>query len=410
MDMTEETESPPSFRMASIASGIASCMKRKIFLQLGTDFFYPNMYIILVGPPAARKGTAIAPVRELLDRLGLPLAADESSRQKLIQFMEKSSDTFVDPMGIQYNHSSISIHASELTVTIGYNNMALLTDLNDWFDCKNSFIYSTLSRDDEEIINVWVNLLGATTPTLLHSAMPEEGTGGGFMSRCFMVYEQNKDKIVIFPEVKRDLFEMVQHDLNHIINQAGQFKYDKDWAAAYTDWRYANDGKKMGTYRLDGYCERRVVHLLKLCMIFSMSRSDEKVLTLYDFERAQTFMEAVEIKMPRVFEGMGTNIHAEVQSRIMNVMRVRKRMSNGELINMLKSDVSAREMQEILNTLQQAGEVQLTSSGNIILPTAKEAQDGESRAGVTKAVEREDHNAGADSLPGLAGLEDQEDD
>lgn len=401
LELTDNTEPRLSYRMACIISAIASCLQRKVFLPWGDLYFYPNMFIVLVGPPAARKGTAIGPVRDMLDGIGIPMAADESSRQRLVQLLQESSVTDISKQGLQCSHCSMTMHASELTVTLGYNNMSLLTYLNDWFDCRNKFVYSTVARENEEINNVWVNLLGATTPTLLQSAMPQEAVGAGFTSRTFFVYASDKAKVVVKPTSPDGMFEAVQHDLKHLLRHfVGPFQYDKDFDDLYAHWRQTSDNLNMGDFRLNHYVDRRATHFMKLCMIFCASRTDEMVIRGVDFERALTFMEAVEGNMRYVFEGMGANAFADVQARILRLVRQRKSVTEAEVMKMMKNEVMHRDLQNILQTLQKSGEISWSAAGTIKL-TKGAAEDARREAGASDIEKGRDSNGGTDSLPGL---------
>jgi len=346
--------------MACIISAIASVMKRKIYLPWGDLIFYPNMFIVLVGPPAARKGTAIQTVRRLLDLIqSVTIAADESSRQKLVDILASCEAT--GPIGPveQYKHSSLTIHAAELTVTLGYNNMGLLTVLNDWFDCRSDFVYSTLSRGEKHVTNVWVNLLGATTPTLLQQALPEAAVGAGFTSRTFFVYAADKAKVVVRPTSPPGLFDDVKHDLEVVATLAGPFQYDQEFDALYHEWRQTSDMLDLGDFRLNHYVDRRATHFMKLAMIFSVSRSNELVLRAVDFQRALTFMESCERVMPHVFEGIGGNIFADVQVRMLRYIQQRGQLHESELVKAFRNDVGYRDMQGILSTLVASKEIDI---------------------------------------------------
>jgi hypothetical protein len=127
MEFTENTEPPVGFRRWVALSTLASVMERKCVLNWGTEVFYPNMFIVLVGPPAARKGTAMRVGKSFLDALGIPAASDESSRQKLIKSLQESAAVDQTETGNMIHHSSMTIHSSELTVFLGYGSREMLS-------------------------------------------------------------------------------------------------------------------------------------------------------------------------------------------------------------------------------------------------------------------------------------------
>ena len=66
LEATDNTEPPILYRTWTAVSVIAAVLQRKVFLEWHTRIF-PNMYIVLVGPPGrCRKGTAMVPVQKML--------------------------------------------------------------------------------------------------------------------------------------------------------------------------------------------------------------------------------------------------------------------------------------------------------------------------------------------------------
>ena len=359
LDYTSDTEPRESYRRWCAVSAIASALQRKVFLPWGDmEVFYPNMYIVLVGPPAARKGTAMRPVEAMLANLGIITAGDETSRQYLIKILEEADQNSTDiDDGIVYNHSSISIISSELTVFLGMQNVGLLTVLCDLYDCKSSFKYSTHAHGDQIVTNVWVNLLGATTPTNIQTALPSDAICSGFTSRTVFVFEEGKSRIVVKPsltERQKRLQEALIKDLNAINLMCGPFAHTQEFEDAYGEWRCnSEENPPFGEPKLEFYLQRRHVHLLKLSMIYSASRGEDKLVTIQDFNNARTSLESVEKKMPNVFRGVGANPLNVVQIRLMDMLPRRQRMKLSEITEIFCDDVDTRQLSMIIATLEQ---------------------------------------------------------
>ncbi len=353
---TDNTEPRESFRKWAAISAIASALQRKVHLPLGMESFFPNMYIILVGPPASCKGTAVKPAGKMLDALGVRKAADESSRQKLIKRLTEADASHTDKDGNAHYHCSLTIWASELTTFLGFNNMELFSDLNKWFDCEDRFTYDTHLHGLQEVMSVWVNLLGCTTPDLLQQSLPPSALGSGFTSRTIFVYEDNRGKIVIWPSGDDKLKELLIQDLGKILTMCGVFKFEEGVIAKYGEWRETGIIRPpIKDPRLGYYLQRRQVHLLKLCMIFSASRSGDFIITSKDFERARETLEKAERKMPLVFRGMGANPLGRVQLQIMNTIGNEKTVSIKELMNLYHDEISRNDLGNIIQTLVSMG-------------------------------------------------------
>lgn len=356
MEYTEDTEPRAMFRKWCGISAIAACLKRKCYLALGRELFFPNFYIVLVGPPAARKGTAMKPAIELLDSLGIVKAADESSRQKLITRLKMCYTAEGDPndRAGMFFHSSMTIISTELTVFLGYGNLELITTLCKWFDCESTFVYDTISRGEDSVTNVWVNLLGATTPTALKSSLPLDAIGGGFTSRTIFVYEENKAKVVIYPQEKEDLRLKLLNDLEEISMIRGRFVMADGFMDSYAYFRHLTEAQPPFTQpELLGYVDRRQVHLLKLAMVMSASRSSEMIITKEDFDAAFQLLQETEAKMPQVFSGMGKNPLSEVQVRIMAFIAEKVETSIEEILTKFHNDISYQQLLDVIDALTQ---------------------------------------------------------
>jgi hypothetical protein len=350
---TEDTEPPETYRRWTAISTIASVLQRKCWVNWGRLTFYPNLYIVLVGPPAARKGTAMQEGRDLLDQLGVQVAADSGSWQKFINSLEESGVTDTGPDGKLYHHSSVTIFSSELTVFLGYDNHEMLSVLCDWFDCRSRFVYDTFRGGRQEVPNVWANLLGATTPQQLQAALPEGAFGSGFTSRVIHVYEEEPAKLVIKPEIS-ELAMKTQRgllgDLESIKAIHGEFIVNEGFETLYTNWR--TDSAKRRLFptepRLEYYVQRRPTHLFKLAMVYSASRGSDQVITEGDLDRAITSLEKAEENMPLVFRGVGNNPLASAQTRMMELIKDRGEVRTGELFSLFANDLTSQQFREVL--------------------------------------------------------------
>ncbi|MEG0454236.1 MAG: hypothetical protein RR559_02605, partial [Bacteroides sp.] len=219
-------------------SAIAAVLQRKVWLDWG-NIFYPNMYVVLVAPPGrARKGTAIAPMLKFLTRLSIPLAAESITREALIQAMKEAESVVTLKNGSSLVHASLTVVSPELTVFLGYNNNTLLSDLTDWFDCRDTWQYRTKNSGTDDITGIFLNLLGATTPDLLRTTLPLDAIGGGLTSRMIFIYERDKGKVVPLPFLSADdkqLGEDLLHDLSNINTLKGSFSATPAFLSYYAD-------------------------------------------------------------------------------------------------------------------------------------------------------------------------------
>lgn len=322
---TENTEPPKLFRKWAAISAIASALQRKVRVEWGTDLmFYPNLYVVLVGPSATGKGTAMSPALNIMNEVpAVRMSAQATSLQALIRRLKETNLTDIDmETGAQQYHSSMTILSKEFTVFLGYHNKELMATLCDWYDCDNRWTYETISRKKEEIVGVWVNLIAGTTPDLIQSSLPIESIGGGLTSRIIFIFEEKKDKLVILPtktQKELELRECLVHDLEKISMISGGFKWTEGFVSAWGDWCHECEvSPPFYDTRFDGYLGRRRSHVMKLSMIVSASHGrHDLVLSSDDLEEAIILLKEAENKMGLVFKGVGkSNISDMLQKSL----------------------------------------------------------------------------------------------
>ncbi len=324
LEYQENTEPPRQFVKWVAISVIAAALQRKCKLVLGHLTWYPNMYIVLVGPSGSRKGTAMDPGRIMLNWKGIKLSANATTREALIRAIKNSTSSDTDIETGTFNaHHSLTIYSQELTSFMGYNNVQLMSDLTDLYDSQDQWDYDTKDETKKDFISdVWLNLIGATTPETLHAALPMESVGGGFTSRIVFIYGDEKYKVVPIPFLtKEDIetYKKLQHDLAEIQLLRGLFKISDSFIKRYSEWREYNEKNPVFTDpRLGGYLDRRPAHVMKLSMVLSASQSNDMLITQTIFDRALKMIEEPEKQMMRVYEGLGESRDSSVLARVMN--------------------------------------------------------------------------------------------
>lgn len=312
MLLSQNSEPPTLFRKWAGISTIASALQRKTRVDLGLSLtIYPNFYIVLVGPSATGKGTAMKFASDIISQVpAVKLSAQATTLQALIRRMKSINLTSMDlQTAKQQYHSSLTIFSNEFTVFLGYHNRELITALCDWYDCHERWTYDTIKRDREEVVGVWVNILAGTTPDNIQSSLPMEAIGGGLTSRIIFVNEEKRDKLVIFPgasEREIQLQQLLISDLEQISLLSGTFSFTADAMEFYADWCLSADrNPPFQDKKFDGYMGRRRNHLISLSMVCSASYRDDLIITLGDIERAASLLAEVEVKMGTVFRGIG---------------------------------------------------------------------------------------------------------
>lgn len=349
------TEPPVQYHVWSAIAAIASVLQRKCQLNWGTLTFYPNMYIVLVGPPAARKGTAMNLMKPMMEDLQIKMAAEAITREALIRELKNSTDTLITETGKMYFHSSLTVWSQELTVFLGYQNNQLMSDLTDWYDCRNQWTYRTKNMGTDEIIGVFVNIFGATTPDLIRSTMSLDAIGGGLTSRMIFIFEENKGKVCPYPAFspeEKALYADLKYDLARIHMMSGQFRTTPDFLTRWTEWyTWQEANPPFRDSRFAGYLERRANHVMKLSMICSAAKSDKMEVSSLDLERAIEIIKGAEKKMVKTFSGVGQLSNANIMTKIMADIGMESPMLFSVLLERYKTDMSKWDMEKMLDSL-----------------------------------------------------------
>lgn len=325
-DYTAESESPDSYHLFCGLSALSSAVRRNVWLDQGIYALYPNLYIVLVGPPGrCGKSTAIRLARELLYGVpGVNIGPDSVTREELIQRLARTHSE---------GQSALTIHSTELSSLIEPSGIKMIQFLTDIYDCDyanpKGWQYATKGSGHDEIKNPFVTMLSATTPRYIADEMPEGVTDLGFTARIVFVYEEKERFLNPFPkEMDPDLTVALSKDLVHVSELKGQFRWNYDPEGkstardVYKRFYKALYVKAPDDHRVEGFHWRKRIHVLKLAMLCSMAEKDDLILTPADIQAAIDIIEMVEPKMARTFTAVGKFEYASDLERIQaQVMR-----------------------------------------------------------------------------------------
>jgi hypothetical protein len=363
MEYVDNTEPPLLYKKWCGISALCAAMERKVYIkwQLG-EKIYPNMYIIIVGPSGARKSTAMSPAIRLLKSLdNINVTPESATKEAIVRMMHEKAQNIIDENG-ESKHSSITIFHPELVVFLGQktNNWELISWLNQWYDCEDSWSYVTKGAGSDHVNGVWVNLMGATTPEYLVTAFPADAIGGGFSSRIVFVYGDTRHRVVpnpVYTEREQELQQLLEVDLANINVLTGEFEITDGYMEHYTEWYIEQSNKpKFADKNFSGYEARRSLHLRKLTMALSISKSSNMLLTEEDFIEGIEMMNEVEDSMRFVFNGRGRDPLEVVGAAMMKDIIIREGgIRRDELLNRHHSDVTLADFDAIIQKMKERG-------------------------------------------------------
>lgn len=363
MEYTADTEPMPSYRKWVAISTLAAVLQRKCRVDWRFLEFFPNFYIVLVGVSGkCRKGLAMQPGREMLRTLGIEILPESLTRERLIQRMKSVSRTILETSVEGPVHSSLTVFSKELAVFITEANRQLVMDLTDLWDCAPTWDYETKHEGQFNIEGPWLNLIGATTPSLLADTLGRTALGGGLTSRMIFVHEFGRAKNNPFPyPTKRqlELKELLVEDLNLVHQMFGDFQITSEFLSFYSQWyELTSTNPPFIDDRLSPYCERRATHAVKLSMVFSASRSSEMLVTKDDLLAAIKLLEQTEKNMPFAYHGVGASDIAEIVDRILEQLMRDQTATFKDLLKRYYYDADKLVLRKALDTLEGMGKIE----------------------------------------------------
>jgi hypothetical protein len=366
------SEAPGVYHRWSLIGCIAANLGRQFYLPFGEGRIFPNLYLMLIGEPGARKSSAIKLASKVLAETGYSkFSAEKTSKEKfLADLAGQGSDDAFDLLSP--GASEVFINSDEFNEFVGTGNIEFLSLLGAlWdFDSEKPFSQRLKNSKPIEIYQPTLNILAGNTGENLARAIPAEALGQGFASRLIFIHSEPSGVKIPFPsKAPVELREAVVRILTQMkLEVCGEASLDLDakeaLAQIYTTFTDLED------YRLKHYSSRRHTQLLKLCLIFAASRISTTI-SLVDVIKANTVLSYAERSMHKALGEIGKSKNAEVSSAVLKILyETLVPVGALELFKQLATEVDGPgEMNKILGGLLLAGRIQQT--GNGYLPVVK---------------------------------------
>lgn len=333
---------------------------------------YPNIYTVLVGHAGIGKGAAINPVVNLLKEAGT--ANIISDRVTIEYCLEKLSKGFPSAQatatgGVAFGTDSSALMAApELQVfaTASQHTLAILTDL--WDSREHPFDYGTKTQGKFIINKPSVSLLGGSTTAWLVESIPLSAIGGGFTRRVNFVYAKDPENEIPWPTKNGNKnYDDLVEDLRTIAQIRGEIKLAPD-ARKLFEQIYHNskageyDGEALAAYKVSSWA-----HTLKLGMVLSVGRSDDRIITAGDLQVAYNAVLEVQKTVDLVFRSVGDSDLVSATDRVLRFIETKGYASRQDILRANWRHISHNDLDIVLATLMQSGLLKETTQGHKIL-------------------------------------------
>lgn len=350
---------------------LGALLGRQAYISFGHGTIYPNQYIMLMGSPGTRKGTAMNIGAKLLKSAGYSrFCPDRLSKERFLMEMKPydANDLNGDGDGdmsdlenlVMDAPSEVYAFAEEFTDLVGQGGMEFMTMLTKLWDNMQRYEHPKIHGRSIIVDKPTVNIFGGNTAQGFALAVPAEAIGNGFLSRMLFVYSEPTSAKITFPPpvnvaTKAKLIDFLT-DIKE--NFKGELPYSDD-ALPLLDSIYKN-AVEVNDIRFKHYMTRRFTHLLKLCIIVAATESCKEI-TASIVIKANTILASIEKRMPKALGEFGKGKYNEVSGTILDILaNSTKPMSLNDIYKKVDRDLSKMtELAEIMKSLTYAEKVQV---------------------------------------------------
>jgi len=353
-ELTSHVEAPITFHIMCLLAILGSALRRRTWMERGFYDLYPNLSVVLIAPAgAAKKGAAVSIAEGLLPPDLVNVLAEKLTPEAIIEALAEEEANSGKAAGLLW--------APELSVLLGkqkYND-GMIPLLNELLECKKKWKSRTISRGETELGDIYVSLIGASTPDLFGSSMSSAALDGGFMSRLFLVVEEGSDRSFSEPKVDKLELRRMQGDIFRILQKLeGEIKLSKAAYDLYDKWYNTPDTLSEFHVKLAPYLERKPDHCLRIAILYHFLEHTDLVICDSCIAYAIKTIEFLEKRLPIAFNRLFESRDGEDVSLILKVLQRNGGMlDHDKLMAKTKHRMSFQNLKGHLSTLRESGEI-----------------------------------------------------
>ncbi|TFH36188.1 MAG: DUF3987 domain-containing protein [Dehalococcoidia bacterium] len=355
------TEPPTSFHFFSFLTVMGALLGRQTWVEQEIYQVWPASTTLLAGPTATRKTTAA----EFAMKMGY-----EADPERFVQFQKITSEKLHSRLA-SMNPACGIMYTPEMSAVINKKdyNKTLISDLTNLWDCPDHLPVETMGRT-ETLHNVALSALMCSNEEWLMESVPDHAFKGGFFSRIVPVYEPVPDLNRLYARPKKLDAELKQELIYGLVETARvkgpatlTRQADKLFEKLYKQVRRTLPAEpRMGTWM----SRMPTSHLLRIALLLSvMEHRREKIyIEEYHIEQSYAILMWIVDRLPKLFSFLGTSsVGEDAKKVIQTVYKNGGRMSRAALTSTLFGNLSAKNLDDVVRTLKQAGIMQQLEGG-----------------------------------------------
>lgn len=360
---TSGNECPKVYHTWGGLAAISNLVSGRVWTDGGIYMVFPNMYIIFVGEPGAKKSTAMRlSHRVIAEFKKIAYAPASITKEALVQMMAKEDS----PCKLAFRYqdkpvffSHLSIFASELInlINAGGNPGGMIDFFTDvWDRCDSEFRETTKNKGDNTIVRPFISITGCMTNDTVKMLQSLKIISSGMTRRCLFIHGDLAEKPVAFPDVteeQREAFKNLVALGVKLQNVCGEFAWENEARQKYEEFYHMvwQQKRKESSTILKQFLETKPEYVIKVAMLLWLSeRTDSLVLTAENVVKSYNLVTSVEKGGALLFEGAGRNqLSAIAQGIYSAVLRQPKQMMPVKMVyHIFQKDATIDEIKKIL--------------------------------------------------------------
>lgn len=372
------TEAPQHMHYWVGVSAIAALLGRRVWKDEVAFRWFPNFYLMLVGPPGVvKKTTTLNQATRLLSQLeGFSFGPNVMTWQALVSDFKKNQRDEEIGEGIFESQSNLYVASGEIGNFIDPQDkkcMDMLVALWDGDEIKKV----TKKDGEERITKPMLNFAGCTTPSWIMANIPAYMIDGGLLSRIIAVYGDKRSRRVALPSmmVKKDHYIIEQklvEDLEEIRLLRGDIAIRESALQTVID-QYDLICDAQDSEEVNGLLQRKQVHVFKLAMILAAAKASthghKLLITTEIMEEAYSRVSELEEQRTMIFRFVGKGRQALLCRKMVEVITRRGDMTPKQLFSIMFDDCpNKEEFSLLIYSAMEAGQLRFKNGpgGNML--------------------------------------------
>jgi len=349
----DKTEPPPSFNFFSFLTVLGALLGRQCWMDQQIFKVQPSMVTLLVGPQSVRKTSSA----NFALKLGYGADPDRLDR------FEKITSEKLHSRLAQKNPATGVLFLPEMTTVINKKDYqkTMIADLTNLWDNPDDLPVETMGRQ-EVLRNVGLSSLMCSNERLLIQNLPADAFGGGFFSRILPIYEPVPDPERLFPvpaPMDKELQKEIIYGLVETKRVKGLVQFTRAGERLYAQhYRSIRKNVPLEPNMANWVSRMATGHLPRLAMLLAIceKRPEHVYVDETHIQYAYELLQWVCARLPKLFNLLGTSGVGEDSQKVMNaVFGNGGRISRTKLTSMVYGVMSARQLDDHIRTLKQAG-------------------------------------------------------